>query len=86
VRYPELVNLSPSQARAAALGVRPTPRALTLASILSGPPPATLGGRRMSRADVLATSRYFFNQLKDGASWCHPVVVSGSALPPPPLC
>jgi hypothetical protein len=67
VRYPDLVNLSPSQARAAALGVRPTPRALTLASILSGPPPATLGGRRMSRADVLATSRYFFNQLKDGA-------------------
>jgi len=53
--------LQPSEA------VRRTPpqplRPATLAALLSGPKPSSLGGKGMSRSDVISVNRYFFNSL-----------------------
>lgn len=41
----------------------PPPRPATLAYVLSGPKPASFGGKGMSHGDVLSVNRYFFNSL-----------------------
>jgi hypothetical protein len=49
----------------------PPRRAVTLASVLSGRPPAVLGGRRMTPNDVREVNFFFFKSLAQGA-FCEP--------------